>query len=73
MSCLLQLKGTVSDAQMERYLEFVEDRPYNDLRYAMDSSKLHQLGWTPKVSWDDGMMRTSKSRGPTCFGVALIL
>ena len=25
--------------------EFVADRPFNDSRYAIDSSKLHRLGW----------------------------
>ena len=27
---------------------FVRDRPFNDFRYAMDSSKLNALGWFPK-------------------------
>lgn len=53
------LKGATSEKEINRYLEFVEDRPYNDLRYRMDSSKLRQLGWMPKVSWEEGMNRTT--------------
>jgi len=26
---------------------FVEDRPFNDARYAIDSTKIHALGWSP--------------------------
>ena len=43
---------------MFKHIEFVEDRPYNDPHYSMDSSKLHHLGWGPKVSWEDGIDET---------------
>ena len=36
----------------------VEDRPGHDRRYAMDGSKLATLGWTPQVSFDDGIAAT---------------
>lgn len=37
----------------------VEDRPGHDRRYAVDSSKLTRVtGWTPKVSFADGIRRT---------------
>jgi len=32
----------------ETMIEFVEDRPFNDCRYAIDSSKLRALGWEPR-------------------------
>ena len=54
-----QLKGILTQEEMSNYLEFVEDRPYNDLRYSMDSTRLHELGWSPQVSWDEGMEQTS--------------
>ena len=41
-------------------IEFVQDRPLNDLRYPMDTSKLHALGWNPLVSWDEGLQKTSR-------------
>eukprot|EP01121_Diplochlamys_sp_Union-15-3_P006395 TRINITY_DN16894_c0_g1_i1.p1 TRINITY_DN16894_c0_g1~~TRINITY_DN16894_c0_g1_i1.p1 ORF type:complete len:362 (+),score=54.98 TRINITY_DN16894_c0_g1_i1:53-1087(+) len=44
--------------QESKYTEFVADRPFNDLRYAIDPSKLHQLGWKEQVSWDEGVKQT---------------
>ncbi|KAJ3081204.1 hypothetical protein HDU99_006313, partial [Rhizoclosmatium hyalinum] len=49
----LRLKGE------ESYILFVQDRPFNDKRYAIDSSKIHALGWQPKVSFEDGIKHTS--------------
>lgn len=34
----------------ERTIEFVADRPFNDTRYAIDSSKIHSLGWSRRRS-----------------------
>ena len=28
------------------WIEYVEDRPYDDMRYYISNSKLKQLGWT---------------------------
>jgi len=39
-------------------IKFVEDRPGHDLRYAIDCSKVRDLGWAPKVSFDDGLRMT---------------
>ena len=36
----------------------VEDRPGHDRRYAMDGAKLAALGWSPVVSFDDGLAAT---------------
>lgn len=33
-------------------IEFVEDRPGNDLRYAIDASKMAALGWAPEYDRD---------------------
>ena len=37
------------------YLEFVEDRPYNDKRYYISNDKLKKLGWTQTVQLKDGL------------------
>ena len=43
----------------EEMIEFVADRKGHDLRYSIDSSKIqHELGWTPKTSFEDGMKKT---------------
>ena len=36
----------------------VEDRPGHDRRYAMDGSRLAALGWSPVVSFDEGLATT---------------
>jgi len=38
----------------------VADRPGHDRRYALDSSKLHSLGWQPQVPLDEGLAETVK-------------
>lgn len=38
---------------------FVEDRPGHDMRYAMDTCKIHrETGWAPAIPFDDGITRT---------------
>lgn len=39
-------------------IEYVRDRPFNDLRYAVDGSKLRKLGWEQKVSFEEGLATT---------------
>ena len=36
----------------------VDDRPGHDRRYAMDGSKLAELGWEPRTTFEDGLART---------------
>ncbi|EJN57924.1 dTDP-glucose 4,6-dehydratase [Halogranum rubrum] len=39
-------------------IEFVEDRPGHDQRYALDTTKLRNLGWEPTVPFEEGLKRT---------------
>jgi len=39
-------------------IEFVEDRPGHDQRYALDASKVRALGWEPEWSFERGLERT---------------
>ncbi|HLY01365.1 MAG TPA: dTDP-glucose 4,6-dehydratase [Candidatus Cybelea sp.] len=43
---------------MERHVEHVTDRLGHDRRYALDSSRLHSLGWKPRVRFQDGLTGT---------------
>lgn len=52
------IKKTSSESEMEHWMDYVKDRPTNDLRYPMSSEKMHNLGWRPKVPWKEGIMKT---------------
>jgi dTDP-glucose 4,6-dehydratase len=43
---------------MERHVAHVTDRLGHDRRYALDSSRLHSLGWRPQVGFDEGIAGT---------------
>lgn len=47
-----------SKEDLERYVEKGRDRPFNDMRYAVDGSKLRSLGWKPKTSFKEGLEKT---------------
>jgi dTDP-glucose 4,6-dehydratase len=43
----------------ETLMQYVQDRPGHDRRYALDSSKIRrELAWQPQVSFEDGIRRT---------------
>ena len=42
----------------DKWLVYVPDRKFNDLRYTINSSKLHELGWKEEMSWDEGLATT---------------
>ena len=37
------------------WIEYVDDRPFNDKRYYISNDKLKQLGWNPQVDFMDGV------------------
>jgi dTDP-glucose 4,6-dehydratase len=48
-------------AQLKRpknLIEHVPDRLGHDLRYSIDSSKIRQLGWRPKASFEEALQET---------------
>ena len=36
----------------------VQDRPFNDSRYCIDSSELRNLGWEDNISFENGLAKT---------------
>jgi UDP-glucose 4,6-dehydratase len=44
--------------QREKWIDWVEDRHFNDHRYFISSRKLELLGWRQEVSFDQGLEKT---------------
>jgi dTDP-glucose 4,6-dehydratase len=42
----------------EERIEYVADRPGHDYRYALDVTKVTELGWQPEIDFREGMERT---------------
>ncbi len=42
----------------ESYIEFVEDRPFNDKRYSINIRKLKMLGWKQEYKFEQGLDKT---------------
>jgi len=53
---LLKIFG--KEEEEDKYILFVPDRKFNDLRYTINSSKLHDLGWEEQMSWEEGLKTT---------------
>jgi UDP-glucose 4,6-dehydratase len=53
---LLKIFGR--EDEEEKWIKFVPDRKFNDLRYTINSSKLHELGWVETMSWEEGLAIT---------------
>lgn len=53
---LIKMLG--KEKEEEDYLTFVPDRKFNDLRYTINSGKLHELGWKEEMSWEEGLKIT---------------
>ncbi|RYP51631.1 hypothetical protein DL769_010783 [Monosporascus sp. CRB-8-3] len=41
-----------------KWVKYTQDRPFNDHRYAVDGTKLRQLGWKQKTSFAEGLRTT---------------
>ena len=44
--------------EVQRWIKYTHDRPFNDHRYAVDGTKLRQLGWEQKTSFSEGLQIT---------------
>jgi dTDP-glucose 4,6-dehydratase len=41
---------------VDKWIEYVKDRPYNDKRYFITNEKLKKLGWEQKINFIDGLL-----------------
>ena len=46
------IKGTTD---YDNWIEYIEDRPFNDQRYYISNEKLKALGWNIKYSFEEGL------------------
>tara|TARA_B100000795_G_C22798475_1_gene440598 strand:+ start:279 stop:1238 length:960 start_codon:yes stop_codon:yes gene_type:complete len=44
--------------EIDNYIEFVEDRKYNDKRYYISFDKLTKLGWKQEIFLEEGLKKT---------------
>ena len=49
------IKKIKKTEKYEDWIEFIEDRPFNDQRYYISNKKLKDLGWTIKIKFMDGL------------------
>ena len=59
----LEVVGRILDVmgKNQDLIEFVEDRPGHDLRYAIDAGKMKMnFGWEPIIRFDEGIVATIK-------------
>jgi dTDP-glucose 4,6-dehydratase len=51
------IKNLKNTDNYEEWIEFVEDRPFNDQRYYISNQKLKDLGWEIKIKFEDGLKK----------------
>lgn len=48
------LRKTAADSKSE--INFIQDRPAHDFRYALDSTRIkEEIGWKPRISFEEGL------------------
>lgn len=57
---LLKEMGIPNDskADFDKWVKYTHDRPFNDHRYAVDGTKLRNLGWEQKTPFEEGLRTT---------------
>mgnify|MGYP000949377936 CR=1 FL=1 len=57
----LEIVNAIIDILGKGKIQFVQERPGHDLRYALNSEKIkNNLGWEPKTSFETGLKQTIK-------------
>lgn len=58
---LIELVHPEDASQKQKWITYVEDRPFNDKRYYISNSKLKSLGWEIEMNFDEGLVDLSTS------------
>ena len=51
----LLIKKIKNTEDYDKWIEYIEDRPFNDKRYYISNQKLKNLGWDIHVNLEDGI------------------
>lgn len=57
---IIELLSSLTGEDYQHLITFVPDRPGHDFRYAIDASKMHMLGWKPKIGLRQGLLELSQ-------------
>ena len=49
------IKKIIGTDNYDDWIEYIEDRPFNDKRYYISNNKLKDLGWKITTNLDDGL------------------
>jgi 3,5-epimerase/4-reductase len=49
------IKMIKNTEEYDDWIEYIEDRPYNDQRYYISNKKVKDLGWSINVNFEDGL------------------
>ena len=49
------IKRIKNTEEYEKWIEYIEDRPFNDIRYYISNTKLKNLGWKINTEFMDGI------------------
>lgn len=49
----------ISQTESGNWIKHTKDRPFNNRRYAVDGTKLYQLGWKQKITFEEGLKITA--------------
>ena len=50
-------KNETDKNETDKWIEYIEDRPFNDKRYYISNNKLKKLGWNININFDDGLKK----------------
>ena len=51
----LLIKKIKNTEDYDKWIEYIEDRPFNDKRYYISNEKLKNLGWNVCINLEDGI------------------
>ena len=51
----MMIKYIKNTTDYNKWITYIEDRPFNDQRYYISNQKLKDLGWNVTVNFEDGL------------------